>query len=413
MRYELNAHGQRTLEAHERWQKGAWVEQSRTEFVYATRCHLDQIIAGSTEQSTTEYAYDCNNNLEKIWDAEHPSASQSATPSTTYFYDALDRLVRVEQPFGGDPMIVTEVVTEYGYDVQDHLTEVIDGEGTVTSYVYSDRDMMTREASEVSGITAYTYTSSGQLETKIDARGVTETRIYDALDRVTTVDFPNDSLDIVYTYDDPALAFGVGRLASIKRDTHSVDYDYDRFGRLAQDGALSFAYDMNGNRTEIGYPGGCMASYTFDDADREATLHFDDGSGVQSIVSTASYLPSGPLDGIVLGNGLEEIRPYDSRYFPDEIRVSDGVADLLHWDYTVDAVGNPMSIADMLDPANDRTYGYQDYQYFLTQGDGPWGTYAWTYDTVGNRLTEQKDGGFLDDYDYLPNAAGKNSPKLE
>jgi hypothetical protein len=27
-----------------------------------------------------------------------------------------------------------------------------------------------------------------------------------------------------------------------------------------------------------------------------------------------------------------------------------------------------------------RTYAYQDYSYFLTQGDGPWGSRAWTYD---------------------------------
>lgn len=47
-------------------------------------------------------------------------------------------------------------------------------------------------------------------------------------------------------------------------------------------------------------------------------------------------------------------------------------------------------ILDRLNPANDRTYVYQDYQYFLTltEGAGPWGSLVWTYDRIGNRLTE-------------------------
>ena len=51
-----------------------------------------------------------------------------------------------------------------------------------------------------------------------------------------------------------------------------------------------------------------------------------------------------------------------------------------------------------------RTFGYQDYQYYLTLADGPWGAYDWTYDRIGNRLSEDDDGT-LDTYDYEANAA--------
>ncbi|MEO1366112.1 MAG: hypothetical protein AAFX50_02960, partial [Acidobacteriota bacterium] len=415
-RYELNDFGQRVLEVQERWESGVWVEHARTTYDYATRCHLDSITAGlgTGEESVTEYAYDCNTNLKEIWDAENPSMNQTEPASTTYSYDALDRLVTVEQPFGDTTDVVT---TSYAYDVQDHLVEVVDGEGTVTSYTYSDRDLMTQESSEVSGDTDYTYTDSGQLATKTDERGITETRGYDVLDRVTSVDYPDDTLDISYVYDDPGLSFGVGRLASITRDGHAIEYDYDRFGRTTQDGELSYTYDLNSNRSTISYAGGGMSTYTFDYADREASLSYDAGGGAQSIVTAASYLPSGPLDGLTFGNGLEEIRPYDSRYFPAEIRVVDSMmAAELHWSYTVDGVGNPTGIVDMLDAANDRTYEYQDYQYFLTRGDGPWGDFEWTYDTIGNRLTEIKDDGFTDVYSYLPNAVTPdpgNLPQLD
>jgi hypothetical protein len=55
---------------------------------------------------------------------------------------------------------------------------------------------------------------------------------------------------------------------------------------------------------------------------------------------------------------------------------------------------------------------YSTFQYFLTQGDGPWGTRNWSYDRIGNRLTETHDGQ-TDTYTYLPNLAGGNSPVLD
>ena len=37
----------------------------------------------------------------------------------------------------------------------------------------------------------------------------------------------------------------------------------------------------------------------------------------------------------------------------------------------------------------------------------------WTYDTIGNRLTEVRDGQPADIYDYLENLAGGNLPQLD
>jgi hypothetical protein len=106
-----------------------------------------------------------------------------------------------------------------------------------------------------------------------------------------------------------------------------------------------------------------------------------------------------------LGNGLTETRVHDQRYQPDRITVAptSGGAALLDWDYTTDGVGNPTFIDDLLGGV-DRDYGYQYFQYFLTQGDGPWGTLDWTYDRIGNRLTESRDGGAADVYGYQLNS---------
>ena len=45
---------------------------------------------------------------------------------------------------------------------------------------------------------------------------------------------------------------------------------------------------------------------------------------------------------------------------------------------------------DEIPPLSTRTYAYQAPQYFLTLADGPWGTLDWTYDTIGNRLSESR-----------------------
>ena len=331
--------------------------------------------------------------------------------TSEYIYDELNRLTELRQPFGGTGGGIS--VTTYGYDVQDHLNQIIDAEGRFSNYLYSDRDLLMEEVSEISGTTVYTYNEHGTLATRTDARGITETRTIDELDRMTFLDFADDALDISFSYDDPDVAFSTGRLTRNERGDFRIDYPYDRFGRTVQDGQLHYAYDLNGNRTRIIYPDGEAAVFSYDYTDRPSTLRVEvPGEPDRSIVMASSYEPSGPLSSLTLGNGLSETRIYDTRYFPASIAVGDGVTTILDWQYTNDTLGNPNSIIDGLDISQNRTFGYQDYQYFMTQGDGPWGFRSWEYDQIGNRLVETKDGT-TDTYTYVPNAANGNSPQLD
>ncbi|MCP4546558.1 MAG: hypothetical protein GY835_08855, partial [bacterium] len=183
-------------------------------------------------------------------------------------------------------------------------------------------------------------------------------RQYDVLGRLRFVDYPERDLDTMYDCDDKAVPFSKGRMTAIRRNRESVDYRYDRFGRMTQDGALTYGYDKNGNRTTIGYPGGVTATYTHDYADRQATLSFQDGEHPpQMLVSSASYKPFGPLTSMTLGNGLTETRTYTSRYFPWTIEVSDR----LSWSYQTDALGKIRAIVDSLEPSASRTFSYQGF----------------------------------------------------
>ncbi len=401
-----DAAGHRIREDLQRWDGADWVTESWTEFVYSSKCYLDKVVRPGG--SVTEYAYDCNANLAKVWDANHPSAA-NPTPTQTYAYDDLGRLASLTQPWTGAGG--GTAVTHYAYDVQDHLNQVTDAEGNLTLYTYSDRDLLTREESPVSGATDYVYNEHGELEEETDARGVTATRSYDALDRLLSVSYPDPSLNVSYAYDTPGL-FAKGRLTGITRHGETIAYDYDRFGRTTRDGALTYAYDRNGNRAEIDYPDAVKVIYTHDYADRQKTLSLSvDGGAPLTLAGNATYKPFGPLASLALGNGLTETRTYGQRYQPSEIRL-DGTATLLDWSYTTDLAGNITAIQDVLNPANNRGYGYQDNLYFLTQGNGPWGLRSWTYDRIGNRLTETR-GAVTDSYTYPVNGASGHNPKLQ
>ncbi|HSL81643.1 MAG TPA: RHS repeat-associated core domain-containing protein, partial [Thermoanaerobaculia bacterium] len=255
---------------------------------------------------------------------------------------------------------------------------------------------------------------------------------------------------------------------------------HDRFGRTTRDGELTYSWDANGNRTGIGYPGGVVATYTHDFADREVTLSVTTPGGAEPVVQAASYLPSGPLSTLLLGSGVTETRAFDGRYAPTAIALTGPVEKT--FTYQTDRVGNILEIVEQgactpgpvllenqtvtteelfvscttieagnnftvespgdvtflaqgtivlkdgfsvgsgarftagsgdLPPLSTRTYAYQAPQYFLTAADGPWGTLDWSYDKIGNRLSEVRDGGSADGYQYLANGSGGNTPVLD
>ena len=142
-----------------------------------------------------------------------------------------------------------------------------------------------------------------------------------------------------------------GRLSSITRDSEAVDFCYDRFGRQTRDGELTYAYDVNGNPAQIGYPGSVSAAYAYDFADRPLSLSVTTPSGTVPVASGATYLPSGPLQSLTLGNGTSEARTFTPRYFPESITWEGSPARA--WDYTTDAMGNVTAIERTIACAGD------------------------------------------------------------
>src|SRR6185369_16174695 len=109
-----------------------------------------------------------------------------------------------------------------------------------------------------------------------------------------------------------------------------------------------------------------------------------DGSPAVPVLSSAAYQPFGALREMTFGNGITETRAFDLDYRLTSL-ADTGAAPLQSLAYSYDPAGNVTSIADGIAPSHGQTFGY-DVLNRLTSATGAYGSYSYTYDSVGNRL---------------------------
>jgi RHS repeat-associated protein len=316
---------------------------------------------------------------------------------TTFTYDALNRLVSVTDPNGG--------VISYNYDSRGNLTSVTDANGNITTYTYDSLNRLISITSPDTGTTTYTYDANGNLILKTDANGVTITYIYDVLNRLTAVQFPDSTQNITYTYDDPQYQNSIGRLTSMTDPSGTTWYDYDKMGRVIKETKqinnlyyrTQYSYDLNGNLTEITYPGRRIITYIYNSLNKVTSVKETFYGVTKTLVDNITYLPFGDMTSMTQGNGIITTKSYNNRYQLTNLTIGT----LKDLSYTRDNVGNITAIIDNLDPAKSKTYTY-DNLYRLTQATGPWGTISYSYDPVGNRTNETTDMGSTN-YNYTAN----------
>lgn len=379
-----SATGRKSLERYLAMQSGSWAEKRRESYSYDT---LSQLIAQThADNASIGYAYDDGGLLSSVRDEDHTVAN------TTYQYDPARRLSAVHQTLGS-----SSIATFYAYDIAGNLTGVTDPNGNVTTYVYDDFGRMLTQTSPVTGTTSYGYDAAGNLTSTTEANGATTTRTYDALGRglgaVSTRDA--ESEEVGWTYDDGTFGNnGIGRLASMSDPDSAETFAYERRGLLRMQTSViwgdsfvqSYGYDAVGNRNLIGYPSGRLVTYSFDFAGRQLTATgLMDGSQTEYVTS-ASYLPFGPLTSLSLGNGATETRTYDARYRPLTAQLIAAGAPLANYSYAADPAGNITQITDVADPTYNRSFTYDDLNRLVTANTGAslWGSGSYSYDAMGN-----------------------------
>jgi len=375
----------------------------------------------------TDTRYDAYNRLEKEFNPEYgdpatnpyyklyaydgtgfrTSVTDERGHQTEYTPDGLRRLVEVTHHYENAAGTVTDdYVTSYGYDHHDNLISIVDASENETTYVFDDFGNLLESASPDTGTTEYRYFGFRNLAKKILDDGTVIEFTCDAQNRLILVDFPDDSRNITYTYDEISSENGLGRVTSMTDPSGSTVFHYNDLGKVTREvktvtGAGTFetlyGYDANGNLASITYPDGRVVTYTLDVYDRVEAVSQELGGYGSEVVAQATHLPNGPVDLLDLPGAVPSWEAsYGLRYQVQTLTAGD----VLDRSYGFDPAGNITTITDAIVPADSQTLGYDSLNRLET-ADGPWGTGGgYTYDPVGNRLTKNIAGSTT--YTYTP-----------
>ena len=360
--------------------------------VFNNLSRLEQLLGG--EGQKTRFTYDDNGNLERTIDPRDPSSPiTSPTLFSENAYDALDRL---KEFIDNDAERTT-----YTYDVMGSVTSVTDPGGLTTYYIVNSFGDILQIDSPDSGVTDFDFDSGGNRDESTDARAVTATYSYDALNRLTLIDYPGHT-DSSFTYDQNSGGQnGLGRLTTMTDESGTTSYTYDLRGHVASMTTnrssiirtFSFSHDNDGKLDQITYPSGTVVDYSYDAAGRLSSIDVTKGT-TTTVVNNITYEPFGPAISWDYGNGLTADLPVDSDYRIES--VTHGT--MMDVGYLYDDADNILDFDDLLS-TYDEDFVYDDLNR-LTDADGDYGIWTFQYDATGNR-TYATQGLLSDTYSYV------------
>ncbi|MBT2766953.1 RHS repeat protein [Stenotrophomonas sp. ISL-67] len=343
----------------------------------------------------TAFTYDAEGNPATLTDALQRVTSQQ--------HDPLNRLARTLQDVGGIEAEITST-----YNALDQATQVADPKGLHTRYSYNGFGDLTAQVSPDTGSTGFTVDAAGNRKTRTDARGITATYHYDALNRLTGIGYPDPNLDVGYTYDTAPAAceaaehFAKGRLGQVQHAAGSTAYCYDRFGQVTRklqtvngvSSTLRYAYTSAGRLAQLTYPDGSVADYVRDSLGRITQIGLTrPGQARQVVVTDVTHAPFGPVTGWTYGNGRQLQRPVDTDYRPRAVH--DPAAGGLSLGFGYDPVGSITELKNGTGSAVLARYGYDALGRLTQTQDGPASTpiETYTYDATGNRTSLTTSSG--------------------
>jgi RHS repeat-associated protein len=384
--------------------------QTRTVFADGTFASTAYDAAGQrvgvTDQAglSTQFAYDALGRLTGVTDAAgevtafaydelgHRVSQTDANGRVTRFeYDAAGRLTRRVLPDGR--------AETFTYDVAGRLAARTDFAGRLTTYAYDLAGRLTSRAYPDGSSTAFTYTPSGRRATATDARGTT-TYTYDARDRMSSSTYP-DGRRLDYTYD--AAGNRTSLRATLGAAVFTTGYAYDRLNRLeaVTDPAgrvYGLGYDANGNRTSLAHPNGVATTYAYSALNRLTSLTSQRASVVvQSYTYTLG--PAGNRTQVQEADGTTRQYAHDDLFRLTGETVSGPVSYTKA--FTYDAVGNRLSQTTNGAGAPGTptapgaiSYSYDSRDRLLTDG-----AIAQAHDDNGNLVTRTGEATYAWDFE--------------
>jgi RHS repeat-associated protein len=279
------------------------------------------------------------NALSQLTDVWEITAPDSASVSVTF-------------PGAGGAGISAGYHTSYDYDTLGNLVSVTQGDQTRT-FSYDNLSRSLSATNPEGGMVSNTYDANGNLVTKRDARGIKTINDYDSLNRplktcyrvigsgslgaATCAQASNEQVDlytsdVTYTYDNTSVPFSKGLLTKVENNNSISEITaLDTSGRVfsqvqTNDGVSRTSvntYNLAGALIEETYPSGRVVKNTLDTAGDLLRVQSkaDPNHGFHTYADSFSYLASGQISSMQLGNGAWETRKFNSRLQQIEIRL--------------------------------------------------------------------------------------------
>ena len=276
------------------------------------------------------------------------------------------------------------VVTNMGRDAYGNIISVFQGSldpdnpqqylGYLQSFTYNNRLQLTSVDSPAdTGLTLYGRDIVGNMISRqLGASNPTDFR-YDPLNRIAAIDYVDDNIDVIYSYN------ADGMIESVANGYSSRAYQYDANGGLVSEGLsigeenyqLSYVRDDLDNVELLTYPSGRTLDYAPNAM----------GWPTQALpyITAVSYHADGSLQQLSYANGRTLNVTNTIRNQVESI----AMAGLVGLEYGYDPAGNVTSITDALSAASDRAMTH-DGLHRLTAVTGYWGTSNYEYDVFSN-----------------------------
>ena len=287
-----------------------------------------------------------------------------------YSYNAQGQLLRKDYPDGS--------WVAYTYDGASNMTSASDVSGTITMEYDGDTDLLTRITYPSGHYFEYSHNDAGQRIQRVDQNGHELNYEYDAAGRLLRLCDENGADFVTYEYD------GNGRLLRESKGNGTyTTYEYDAAGQLlhmvnyASDDTgqsrFDYTYDANGNRTSMTTLEGITA-YEYDAIGQLVGVTYPDGRHVVYEYDAAGNRFAVIDDGAITHYTTNNLNQYT--------QMGDAT-------YTYDDNGNMTSKTDA---SGTITYEY-DFEDRLIRVTTPVsGTWEYTYDALGNRVTVEHNG---------------------
>jgi RHS repeat-associated protein len=302
------------------------------------------------------------------------------------------------------PALTNPFVTQYAYDTLDNLTCVVQKGGDTSSFTncaaapatwrprtftYNSLSRLLTASNPESGAITYAYDADGNVSTKKDARNITTTYGYDALNRPISNSYSNGDPSISITYDQ-ANCLGLAACSNIGHRTSITDAaGFESWSYQVDPGNLrsihkeqrstsgitksaTYTFNLAAGLTSVVYPSGRTVNYTYDNAGRPSTAA-DSANGITYAAgacgsgSGVCYAPQGALASAKIGvsslfTGLALTNTYNTRLQPLEFKASSTSGNAMDITYNFNLgtgnTGRVYGITNNLDSTRSQTFAY-------------------------------------------------------